>query len=142
MIRRSVTGAPTAAACPPHSAPQKAVNDLGLGLRITETNSATDGGKEGLSEVFGAALWTADVALEFARAGATGVHMHWGFGGDPRTGGPAYVGVMTQYKRGDEADPYPSIHAPWCEGGRGALQRGGRAVRRTRISRRTGRAPR
>lgn len=30
-----------------------------------------------MSEVFGAALWTADVSFEFARAGATGVHMHW-----------------------------------------------------------------
>jgi len=56
---------------------RKAANDVGLGLRITETNSANNGGHSGLSEVFGAALWTADVTFEFARAGATGVHMHW-----------------------------------------------------------------
>ena len=111
----SPSSAPTRPTLPPSfsTPPQKAVNDLGLGLRVAETNSAVDGGQGGVSEVFGAALWTADAALEFARAGATGVHMHWGFGGDPRTGGPAYVGVMTQYRNGNPDDPFPSVHAPW-----------------------------
>jgi hypothetical protein len=54
---------------------RKAANDVGLNLRITETNSANDGGRRGISDVFGAALWTADATFEFARAGATGVHM-------------------------------------------------------------------
>lgn len=92
---------------------QKATNDAGYGLRIAETNSAINGGRKGLSEVFGAALWTADVALEFARAGALGVHMHWGVGGDPLNGGPAYVGVQTNYMKDDPSRTWPSVHAPW-----------------------------
>jgi hypothetical protein len=62
---------------------------------------------------FGAALWTSDVTFEFSRAGATGIHMHWGTGGDPTSGGPAYVGVQTNYINGDTSQPYPSVHAPW-----------------------------
>jgi len=34
-------------------------------------------------------------------------------GGDPLNGGPAYVGVQTNYRNGNENDPYPSVHAPW-----------------------------
>lgn len=96
----------------PHNR-QKATNDAGYGLRIAETNSAINGGRKGLSEVFGAALWTADVTLEFARAGALGVHMHWGVGGDPLNGGPAYVGVQTNYMKGNPEQTWPSVHAPW-----------------------------
>ncbi len=66
-------------------------NEAGFGLRVAETNSAINGGKQGLSEVFGAALWTADVTLEFARAGATGVHMHWVRGARARAAAAAQL---------------------------------------------------
>lgn len=92
---------------------QDAAAQAGLRLRISETNSAVNGGKRGLSEVFGAALWTADTTFEFAKAGASGIHMHWGNGGTPGGGGPAYVGVQTNFRMGNPDLPYPSVHAPW-----------------------------
>lgn len=85
---------------------------MGLGLRVTETNSAVGGGRRGVSNVFGAALWTADTTFEFAHEGATGINMHWGVGGGPK-GGPDYVGVQTNYRMGNPDLPYPSVHAPW-----------------------------
>jgi hypothetical protein len=84
-----------------------------VALRVSETNSAVNGGAAGVSEVLGAALWTADTTFEFARAGATGVHMHWGVGGTTQGGGPAYTGVQTNFKGGNPNRPYPSVHAPW-----------------------------
>jgi hypothetical protein len=66
------------------------------------------------------ALWCADALFAFAKAGATGFHFHWGFGGQPKIGGQPNTGVQTNffnltgpdgvYKYGG---PYPSVHAPW-----------------------------
>jgi hypothetical protein len=69
---------------------QRAAARGGLELRVSETNSAVGGGRPGVSDVFGAALWTADTTFEFANAGASGVNMHWGVGGDIGRGGPNY----------------------------------------------------
>jgi len=66
-----------------------------------------------MSDVFGAALWTADTTFEFAAAGATGINMHWGEGGNPVRGGPNYVGVQTNYRMKNPDLPYPSVHSPW-----------------------------
>jgi hypothetical protein len=47
----------------------------------SEANSISGGGMKWYSESYGAALWTADFAFEAARAGVSGVNMHWGIGG-------------------------------------------------------------
>ncbi len=51
----------------------------GLLLRIAETNSASDGGKNGVSNVFAAALWGADYSFTLAEQGAAGLNFHGGF---------------------------------------------------------------
>ena len=43
---------------------QDAAAGGGVGLRMSEMNSAVNGGRAGMSEVLGAALWTADTAFE------------------------------------------------------------------------------
>lgn len=58
---------------------------VGSQLRISETNSMTGGGRPGVSETFGAALWTLDMLFESAAAGVSGVNLHcewgrWGWG--------------------------------------------------------------
>ncbi len=50
-----------------------------LPLRIAETNSASHGGKNGVSNVFAAALWGADYAFTLAEQGAAGLNFHGGF---------------------------------------------------------------
>lgn len=49
-----------------------------LQLRIAETNSASHGGKEGVSNTFASALWGADYAFTLAEHGAAGVNFHGG----------------------------------------------------------------
>lgn len=51
-----------------------------LPMRIAETNSAYDGGKDGVSNVFASALWGADYAFTLAENGASGLNFHGGFG--------------------------------------------------------------
>ena len=46
--------------------------------RICETNSFCGGGKPGVSDTFGAALWTLDFMFTLASAGAAGVNMETG----------------------------------------------------------------
>eukprot|EP00878_Enallax_costatus_P031675 GHUV01034652.1.p1 GENE.GHUV01034652.1~~GHUV01034652.1.p1 ORF type:complete len:159 (-),score=11.46 GHUV01034652.1:17-493(-) len=71
----------------------------GHSLRITEANSMSGAGKDGVSDAYAAALWTADQAFEFAYAGVKSVSVHWGVGGlpDPKFEGgggvPAYAGM-------------------------------------------------
>ena len=48
-------------------------------LRMGETNSASRGGKDGVSNVFAAALWGADYAFTLAESGADGLNFHSGF---------------------------------------------------------------
>jgi hypothetical protein len=48
--------------------------------RMTEGNTCYRGGKPGLSDVFAAALWSADYFLKLASAGYAGVNLHGGTG--------------------------------------------------------------
>ncbi len=50
-----------------------------LPLRMAEVNSASSGGKNGVSNVFAAALWGADYAFTLAEQGAVGLNFHGGF---------------------------------------------------------------
>lgn len=51
-----------------------------LPFRMAEANSESyDGGVDGLSNVFGAALWGADYCFTLAEHGAVGVNFHGGF---------------------------------------------------------------
>jgi hypothetical protein len=53
---------------------------MGVRVRMTEGNTCYRGGKPGVSDVFAAALWSADYALTLARNGYTGVNLHGGTG--------------------------------------------------------------
>lgn len=48
--------------------------------RMTEGNTCYRGGKPGVSDVFGAALWSADYLLQLASLGYAGVNLHGGSG--------------------------------------------------------------
>ena len=48
--------------------------------RMTEGNTCYRGGKPGVSDVFGAALWAADYLLTLASLGYSGVNLHGGSG--------------------------------------------------------------
>ena len=48
----------------------------GLEPRLSETNSVAKEGREGVTNSFGAALWTVDYLLAAAREGVTGVNLH------------------------------------------------------------------
>lgn len=84
-------------------------------MRVSEANSVPGGGRGGVSNVFAAALWTAQIAFEFARAGASGVNFHWGNGGLFSAPGiePAYIGVSNRFLDKDPNKPYPVVRAPW-----------------------------
>jgi hypothetical protein len=47
-----------------------------LGVRVTELNSVTCGGLEGVSNTFATALWAPDAMFELMRAGVEGVNVH------------------------------------------------------------------
>ena len=53
----------------------------GLKVRMVETNSVYSGGKPGISDTLGAALWGVDVMFTLAEGGWLGVNFHGG-GGD------------------------------------------------------------
>ena len=92
---------------------QRQAQARGYRMRISETNSLFGGGRTGLSDTYAGALWAADLALAFANAGASGFHVHWGFGGAPVVGGAPNVGVQTNFFDDDPRRPYPSVHAPF-----------------------------
>jgi hypothetical protein len=48
----------------------------GIPLRLDEVNSASCGGKKGVSDVFASALWAVDAMFELARVGVDGVNFH------------------------------------------------------------------
>lgn len=48
----------------------------GLPVHLSETNSVSGGGQAGITDTFGAALWTVDYLLSAAAAGIAGVGMH------------------------------------------------------------------
>lgn len=51
--------------------------------RLDEYNSATSGGRQGLSDTFGAALWNLDLMLYVAMHGGAGMNLHGHFGRAP-----------------------------------------------------------
>ncbi len=53
---------------------------MGVPLRMSEGNTCYGGGKPGLSDVFAAALWSADYSLLLAQNGYRGVNLHGGTG--------------------------------------------------------------
>lgn len=56
------------------------------------------GGRAGLSDTLVGALWVLDSLCEFAVAGATGFHLHWGSGGWPDgTRGQPNTGIQTNF---------------------------------------------
>jgi hypothetical protein len=57
---------------------QKASQEAHLPYRICETNSFCGGGKRGVSDVFGAALWTLDYLWTLATARSAGVNIETG----------------------------------------------------------------
>lgn len=76
----------------------------GIPFRMTECNSCYKGGKSGVSDTFGSALWAGDLMLELAQAGYVGVNLHGGGEGiytpisgsrqTGFTGRPIYYGML------------------------------------------------
>jgi hypothetical protein len=66
---------------------------LGVKTRLTEANSLTCGGVEGVSDRYGSALWAVDQALLVASLGVTGENFHSNIAvcGGPRPPGAAYT---------------------------------------------------
>jgi hypothetical protein len=57
-----------------------AAKKIGARVRMTEGNTCYRGGKPGVSDVFAAALWSADYSLLLASNGYSGVNLHGGTG--------------------------------------------------------------
>ena len=57
-----------------------AASKMGARVRMTEGNTCYRGGKPGVSDVFAAALWSADYALLLASNNYSGVNLHGGTG--------------------------------------------------------------
>jgi hypothetical protein len=62
------------------AAVKSAAMKLGTSWRMTEGNTCYRGGKPGVSDVFAAALWSADYLLTLASLGYAGVNLHGGDG--------------------------------------------------------------
>jgi hypothetical protein len=61
-------------------ASRDAARTMGTAYRMTEGNTVFRGGKSGLSDVFAAALWSADYLLNLMKLGYSGVNLHGGSG--------------------------------------------------------------
>jgi hypothetical protein len=57
-----------------------AASKIGVRVRMTEGNTCYRGGKPGVSDVFAAALWSADYSLLLASNNYSGVNLHGGTG--------------------------------------------------------------
>lgn len=57
---------------------QAATAVAGVPFRLTETNSCYRGGRPGVSDAYASALWCADMMLQTAAAGLSGVCLHGG----------------------------------------------------------------
>src|SRR5262249_21438011 len=57
-----------------------AANKMGIRVRMTEGNTCYRGGKPDVSDVFAAALWSADYALLLASNNYSGINLHGGTG--------------------------------------------------------------
>ena len=58
-----------------------AAHAAGLPYRMSEGNSCWNGGQPGVSDTLASALWVADVMLDFASHGCSGVNLHGGGNG-------------------------------------------------------------
>ncbi len=84
-----------------HLAPHiAAANALGIPFVIGEGNSCACGGQEGVSDVFGAALWAVDMLFASAAAGLQGFNFHGCEGG-------AYTAIAYNNSAADSADVRP-----------------------------------
>ncbi|MGH9469834.1 MAG: glycosyl hydrolase family 79 C-terminal domain-containing protein [Terriglobia bacterium] len=57
---------------------QQVMRESHLPFRMAETNSCYGGGKQGVSNTFGAALWAGDFMFQLAAAGFSGINFHGG----------------------------------------------------------------
>jgi hypothetical protein len=57
-----------------------AAREMGVRVRMTEGNTCYRGGKPGVSDVFAAALWSADYSLLLASNNYSGINLHGGTG--------------------------------------------------------------
>jgi hypothetical protein len=58
---------------------QKAAHDAGIPFRLGECNTVSNGGKDGVSDVFASALWGVDFLFDVAELGVAGINFHGGF---------------------------------------------------------------
>ena len=59
--------------------PLQASRAAGIPFRLGECNSVSNGGTEGVSDVFASALWGADFLFDVAEHGVVGINFHSGF---------------------------------------------------------------
>ena len=59
--------------------PLKASRAAGIPFRLGECNSVSNGGTDGVSDVFASALWGADFLFDLAEQGVAGINFHGGF---------------------------------------------------------------
>ena len=57
---------------------EQVTKETGLPFRLAETNSCYQGGKQGVSDTFASALWSADLMYQLASAGGLGINFHGG----------------------------------------------------------------
>lgn len=78
-----------------------AARSAGAVPRLTETNSACDGGGDGISNTFATALWVVDYTLDSVKHGIDGMSFHGGL-----TGGCQYFTPLCRAS-GNEFTPMP-----------------------------------
>lgn len=84
-----------------------AANKMATAYRMTEGNTVYRGGKSGLSDVFAAALWSADYCLALMHLGYSGVNLHGGSGHAQAVSvGGTFVGEAEMKDR-DQPHPKP-----------------------------------
>jgi hypothetical protein len=88
-----------------------AAKEIGVRVRMTEGNTCYRGGKPGVSDVFAAALWSADYSLLLASNNYSGINLHGGTGKSVANsvGGflPGDVMLKDQGKTPEEIATYP-----------------------------------
>ncbi len=88
-----------------------AAKEMGVRVRMTEGNTCYRGGKPGVSDVFAAALWSADYSLLLASNNYSGINLHGGTGKSVANsvGGflPGDVMLKDQGKTPEEIATYP-----------------------------------
>lgn len=82
-------------------------NSFNKSLRIAEMNSISNSGKNGVSNVFAAALWTLDALFEVAAAGAVGVNLHQGAGQNH------YTALLRTYHKQNQTLAPVSLRPPF-----------------------------